>query len=71
MQDGPLRQTTLIVGTILIALGVGTLAYQASPVRYMLRMFSEPNPINFLPLVLGGLALAGGIGLLYACRRDD
>jgi di/tricarboxylate transporter len=71
MQDGPLRQTALIVGTILIALGVGTLAYQASPVRYMLRMFSEPHPVNFLPLILAAVALAGGIGLLYACRHDD
>jgi len=59
-----------IVGFILVVVGVGTLAYYADPIRLMLRDF-EPHKTNPVPRVLGGLALAGGIALLYVTRPRD
>jgi hypothetical protein len=71
MQDGPLRQTAAIVGTILIAAGVGTLIYQVTPFGYMLRSLSGQQPTDFLPLILAAVALLGGIGLVYIAQRGS
>jgi uncharacterized membrane protein len=59
-----------ILGIILIALGILSLAYFEDPIRLMLRDF-EPHKTNLLPPLLGGLALIGGIALLFACQRKD
>jgi hypothetical protein len=59
-----------ILGIILIALGILSLAYFGDPIRLMLRDF-EPHRTNLLPPLLGGLALIGGIALLFACQRKD
>jgi hypothetical protein len=58
-----------IVGIILIALGILSLAYFGDPVRLMLRDF-EPHKTNLVPPILGGLGLIGGIVLLFVCQRD-
>jgi hypothetical protein len=57
-----------IVGLILLVVGIGSLAYYADPMRLMLRNF-EPHRSNPTPRILGGLALAGGIALLYVTRQ--
>ena len=59
-----------ILGIILIALGILSLAYFGDPIRLMLRDF-EPHNTNLLPPLLGGLALIAGIALLFACQRKD
>jgi hypothetical protein len=59
-----------ILGIILIALGILSLAYFGDPIRLMLRDF-EPHKTNLLPPLLGGLALIAGIALLFACQRKD
>jgi hypothetical protein len=59
-----------ILGIILVALGLLSLAYFEDPIRLMLRDF-EPHKTNLLHPLLGGLALIGGIALLYACQRKD
>jgi hypothetical protein len=59
-----------ILGIILIVLGIISLAYFEDPIRLMLRDF-EPHHTNLLPPVLGGLALIGGIALLFVCQRKD
>jgi len=59
-----------ILGIVLIALGILSLAYFEDPMRLMLRDF-EPHKTNLLPPILGGLALIGGAALLFVCRRKD
>jgi hypothetical protein len=59
-----------IVGIILVVVGIALLAYYTDPIRLMLRDF-EPHKTNPAPRVLGGLALVGGIALLYATRQRD
>jgi uncharacterized membrane protein len=56
-----------IVGMILVVLGIVLLAYYADPIRFMLRDI-EPHKTNAVPPILGGLALVGGIALLFATR---
>jgi uncharacterized membrane protein YedE/YeeE len=57
-----------IVGIILIGLGVLSLAYFASPIRFMVQETLEPQKMNPVPPILGGIALVGGIALLLAVR---
>ena len=54
-----------IVGIILIAAGIGSLAYFASPMRLMLQETIILHKLNPIPPILGGLALACGIALVY------
>ena len=70
MEQGYLVKTASIVGIILIVLGIVSLAYYVDPIRLMLRDF-EPHKTNPVPRILAGLALAGGIALLYATRGRD
>ena len=58
-----------IVGAILIGLGVLSLAYFASPIRFMVQETLEPQKMNPVPPILGGIALVGGIALLLAVRQ--
>jgi len=53
----------------LIFLGVVSLAYFASPIRLMFRETIGRSTISFVPPILGGLALCGGIALLFSVRR--
>jgi hypothetical protein len=57
-----------ILGIILLALGILSLAYFGDPVRLMLRDF-EPHKTNLVPPILGGLALIGGIVLLFVGQQ--
>ena len=56
-----------IVGIIFVAVGIVLLGYFEDPLRLMVRDF-EPHKINPVPPILGGIALACGIALLYATR---
>lgn len=69
MQQGFLRTAGSVVGIVLIVLGVLSLTYFGDPIRIMLRNF-EPHRVNLIPPILGGLALVGGIALLYASQRE-
>jgi len=57
--------TASIVGIILIVLGIVSLAYFASPMRLLIQAVEQQNSNPVIPL-LGGLALTGGIALLFA-----
>jgi hypothetical protein len=70
VQQGYLMKTASILGIILIVLGIVSLAYFGDPIRLMLRDF-EPHKTNSVPPILGGLALVGGIALLFATRPRD
>jgi hypothetical protein len=59
-----------VVGLILVVVGIVSLAYYADPIRLMLRDF-QPHQTNPVPRILAGLALAGGIALLFATRQRD
>jgi len=54
-----------IVGIILIAAGIGSLAYFASPMRLMLQETIILHKLNPIPPILGGVTLACGIALVY------
>ena len=54
-----------IVGIILIAAGIGSLAYFASPMRLMLQETVILHTLNPIPPILGGLAVVCGIALVY------
>ena len=69
MQQGQPGRTASIVGFVLIFLGIISLAYFASPIRLMLRETIGQGKINFLPPILGGLALCCGIALLFSVRQ--
>jgi hypothetical protein len=60
-----------IVGVILIAVGVLSLAYDVSPIGFMLRVTAEPNKSVLAPAILGGLALLVGILLLFISQRKS
>jgi hypothetical protein len=59
-----------VIGVILIVVGIGLLAYYASPERFMIGAFvpHKPNP---MPPILGGVALVIGIALVYVARTRD
>jgi uncharacterized membrane protein len=59
-----------IIGVALIVLGIALLAYYVSPVRMMMGAFvpHKPNP---MPPILGGIALVGGIAIVYFARTRD
>ena len=60
-----------IVGMILVVVGIVLLAYFANPIRLMMGDFI-PHKTRLLPPVLGGIALASGIAILFFSRpRDD
>ena len=67
MQQGYLMKTASIVGIILIVLGIVSLAYFAAPMRLLVQDVEQQNS-NPVILILGGLALIGGIALLFATR---
>jgi hypothetical protein len=69
MQQGQPERATSVFGVILIVLGIGSLAYFTSPIRLMLRETIGRGRINFVPLILGGLALCSGIALLFSVRQ--
>ena len=60
-------KTASIVGIILIVLGIVSLAYFAAPMRLPVQDVEQQNS-NPVILILGGLALIGGIALLFATR---
>jgi len=65
MLQGYLMKTASIVGKSLIVLGIVSLAYFASPMRLLIQAVEQQNCNPVIPL-LGGLALIGGIALLFA-----
>jgi uncharacterized membrane protein len=67
MQQGYLMKTASIVGIILIVLGIGSLAYSAAPLQLLIQDVEQQNSNPEIP-ILGGLALIGGIALLFATR---
>jgi uncharacterized membrane protein len=67
MQQGYLMKTASIVGIILIVLGIVSLAYFAAPMRLLVQDVEQQNS-NPVILILGGLALIGGIALLFVTR---
>jgi hypothetical protein len=69
VQQGYLRTLGSIVGIVLIVLGVLSLTYFGDPIRIMIRNF-EPHRVNLMPPILGGLALVGGIALLFVSQRE-
>ena len=60
-------KTASIVGIILIVLGIVSLAYFAAPMRLPVQDVEQQNS-NPVILILGGLALIGGIAPLFATR---
>jgi hypothetical protein len=54
-----------VVGVALVGFGVIALAYFVSPLRLMVLETFEPNRIDPLPGVIGGLALVCGVALLF------
>jgi hypothetical protein len=67
-QEQPGRAAS-IVGVILVAVGILSLAYFASPMRLLVRETIGPGRINWWPPILGGLALSCGIALLFSVRQ--
>jgi hypothetical protein len=67
MQQGDFVKAASIVGIILIVLGIVSLAYFVSPVRFLMQA-TELHKANPLPPILGGLALVAGIAILFAAR---
>lgn len=71
LQGFPMKAAS-IVGIILMLLGFASLAYCALPLRLLLRAAQQQNSNLMMPM-LGGLALTGGIALLFfadtRCRR--
>jgi hypothetical protein len=67
MEQGGHMKVASIVGVILVALGIGLLAYFGDPIRLMVRDF-VPHKTNPVPPILGGVAVALGIALLFASR---
>jgi hypothetical protein len=67
MQQGDFVKAASIVGIILIVLGIVSLAYFISPVRFLMQA-TELHKANPLPPILGGLALVAGIAILFAAR---
>jgi len=57
-----------ILGIVLTVLGIASLLYFVDPIRLMLRDF-EPHKTNLVPPLLGGLALIGGVALLFISQR--
>jgi hypothetical protein len=53
----------------LVAAGILSLAYFASPIRLMVQQTHGPGWINWWPPILGGLVLACGIALLLSVRQ--
>jgi hypothetical protein len=62
-------KAALIFGMILIGLGVLSLAYYASPIRFMVQETLEPHRMNPVPPILGGIALISGVVLVLAVRQ--
>ena len=63
-------KTATIVGFILIVLGILSLAYFAAPMRLLIEGVAQQNSTPVIP-ILGGLALIGGIALLFAADKMD
>lgn len=59
-------RTASILGIILLALGIMSLAYFASPMRLMFHSPMELDQVDPLPSIFGGIALVCGLGLLLA-----
>jgi uncharacterized membrane protein len=70
MQPGFLGKTASIAGMILIVLGIVSLVYQVSPGRFLAQAINVEHRTNPVRPILGGLALVGGIALLFASRRE-
>ncbi len=69
MQQRQPGRAASIVGFILILVGIISLAYFASPIRLVLRETVGQGKVNLVPPILGGLALFGGIALLFSVRQ--
>jgi hypothetical protein len=61
-------KAALIFGMTLIGLGVLSLAYFASPIRFMVMQTIDPQKMNLMPPILGGITLVSGIALVFAVR---
>lgn len=69
MQQRQSGRAASIVGFILILVGIISLAYFASPIRLILRETVGQGTITLVPPIFGGLALFGGIALLFSVRQ--
>jgi UDP-N-acetylmuramyl pentapeptide phosphotransferase/UDP-N-acetylglucosamine-1-phosphate transferase len=61
-------KASLVLGFLLIFLGVGTLAYFASPVRMLVQQSVPQSRINMGVPIAGGLSLVFGIAILFVTR---
>ena len=61
-------KTLLVVGSTLIAVGVMSFAYFASPVRILLQGCLGQQKLHLLIPALGGAALLSGVAILFAIR---
>ena len=61
-------KAVLIFGMTLIGLGILTLAYFASPIRFMVQETIEPHKMNLVPPIIGGIALICGVVLVFAVQ---
>jgi hypothetical protein len=57
-----------IIGSVLIALGVISLAYFLSPVRILLQASLGQQKLHLLIPTMGGAAILIGIAILFAVR---
>ncbi len=69
MQPGQPGRAASVAGVVLIFMGIVSLSYFASPIRIILRETMGGVSVNLVPPVLGGLALCGGIDLLFFTRQ--
>jgi hypothetical protein len=60
-----------ILGIILMALGIISLSYFASPMRLMFHSAMGLPVVDPLPSILGGVALVCGLALLLAVSAKD
>jgi hypothetical protein len=60
-------KTILVIGIVLVVLGIGTLAYFGSPVRFLMLAY-VPHHLNLEVPIAGGLSLAIGTVLLFVSR---
>jgi hypothetical protein len=60
-----------ILSIILMALGIISLSYFASPMRLMFHSAMGLPAIDPFPSILGGVALVSGLGILLAVGAKD
>jgi hypothetical protein len=60
-----IMRTVSILGILLLAYGIFSLAYFASPVRLMFQSPMGFPEVGLLPSILGGIALLSGFAVIF------